>query len=261
HVPGDDRFDLSFRHIWRELDSLIRGAHHGALRRTQTFLAMSRDDGTGTMSLVRGRLRIAWEHAGEQRVFRNLTTRLAELTRAMKGRYVINPFWSRLFGRRLVTVHPLGGCCMADEAGDGVVNRDGQVFTGTTSHDVHDRLYVCDGAIVPLALGTNPALTISALAERMSARAAVAIARDARAAGDRNRPYPQTALPDRVQPTRPGLRYVERLTAEWVRALDQSKQRVELILHISAESIEELINGDAHEATIVGVARDLPRRQ
>ena len=73
--------------------------------------------------------------------------------------------------------------------------------------------------------------------------------------------YPQTALPDRVQPTRPGLRYVERLTAEWVRALDQSKQRVELILHISAESIEELINGDAHEATIVGVARDLPRRQ
>ncbi len=257
HIPSDLKFDILFKHLWRELDSLIRGPRHGALLRTQTFLAMSRDDGRGVMRLSRNRIRIAWQHAGDQPVFRKITPRLAQLTRAMKGRYVINPFSSRLFGRRLVTVHPLGGCCMGDSADKGVVNGRGEVFDGERGSTVHRGLYVCDGAIIPLALGTNPALTIAALAER--------IARDA---AGQMAPLmtPEDAPPKppgRITPSVPGIRYAERLTGQmWLNGIDT---RVELILHISAESIEDLIKRPGHEASIVGVVRardlDADRRQ
>ncbi|HEU5190409.1 MAG TPA: GMC oxidoreductase, partial [Methylomirabilota bacterium] len=61
--------------------------------------------------------------------------------------------------RSLITPHPLGGCNMGDSAANGVVTHKGEVFG-------YPRLYVADGAIVPEALGTNPAKTIAALAER-----------------------------------------------------------------------------------------------
>jgi choline dehydrogenase-like flavoprotein len=64
-----------------------------------------------------------------------------------------------------VTVHPLGGCRMSDDPAQGVVNADGQVWTGVGG-GFHKTLAVLDGAIVPRALGINPAFTITALAER-----------------------------------------------------------------------------------------------
>ena len=69
---------------------------------------------------------------------------------------------------QVVTVHPLGGCVMGEQVKTGVVNEFGAVFDAAepTPHSVHDGLYVLDGAIIPTALATNPALTISALTLR-----------------------------------------------------------------------------------------------
>jgi choline dehydrogenase-like flavoprotein len=47
----------------------------------------------------------------------------------------------------------------------GVANHMGEVFTGNGT-ETHDGLIVCDGAIVPAAVGVNPFATITALAER-----------------------------------------------------------------------------------------------
>lgn len=83
------------------------------------------------------------------------------------GTVVPNPLWEFIplsnTPRLTTTVHPLGGCCMADDAAQGVVDACGRVRKAAGG--VHDDLVVLDGAIVPRALGVNPALTIAALAE------------------------------------------------------------------------------------------------
>ena len=68
----------------------------------------------------------------------------------------------------LLTVHPLGGCPMGDDATAGVVDDCGRVFDASGSGDsaYHEGLVVLDGSIVPASLGINPALTIASLALR-----------------------------------------------------------------------------------------------
>ena len=62
-----------------------------------------------------------------------------------------------------LTAHILGGCLSSDSPEDGVVGPDLQVHG-------YERLWVCDGSVVPANLGANPALTILSLAERAMAR-------------------------------------------------------------------------------------------
>ncbi|MGH3526355.1 MAG: GMC family oxidoreductase, partial [Pseudonocardiaceae bacterium] len=66
--------------------------------------------------------------------------------------------WGELFGVPL-TAHFLGGCPMGATAADGVID---------AHHRVHGYpgLFVVDGSAVSANLGVNPALTITALAER-----------------------------------------------------------------------------------------------
>lgn len=78
------------------------------------------------------------------------------LARRMKG-----DAWSTLPDVLLggpTTAHILGGCLMGDSPATGVVNEAGEAFG-------HPGLYVVDGSVVPVNLGVNPSLTITALAE------------------------------------------------------------------------------------------------
>mgnify|MGYP001826890689 FL=1 len=56
------------------------------------------------------------------------------------------------------TAHILGGCVMGESAEDGVVDFAGQLHG-------YPNLYVVDGSNVPVNLGVNPSLTITAIAE------------------------------------------------------------------------------------------------
>lgn len=150
----------------RQTLSLASGGRFGAVQNTQTFLIMTHDDSNGSMRLEDDRLRISWPGVGDQPVFQRANDNLLEASAAVGGTYVRNPAWSKAFHRSLTTVHPLGGCCMADAAEHGVVNHIGQVFANSHGAEVYDTLLVCDGAILPRSVGVNPLLSISALAER-----------------------------------------------------------------------------------------------
>jgi GMC oxidoreductase len=77
------------------------------------------------------------------------------------------PLWDTQF-RTQVTAHPIGGCPMADDASEGVVDSFGRIFRGKTGKLTYPGLYVADGSIIPTSLGVNPSLTISALAFRIA---------------------------------------------------------------------------------------------
>jgi cholesterol oxidase len=56
------------------------------------------------------------------------------------------------------TAHILGGCPMARDASEGVIDSQGRLFG-------YDHFYVADGSIIPVNLSVNPSLTITALSE------------------------------------------------------------------------------------------------
>jgi cholesterol oxidase len=152
----------------RALSGLINGAYSGAVRNTQTFLAIGHDDASGRMRLDGDRLAIDWPEAGRQTVYARIEERFKQAVAATGGTYIPNPVSTRLMGGKLMTVHPLGGCVMGRERGSGVVNDRGEVFDGDAADAaaVHRGLYVCDGAVIPRSVGIHPLLTITALAER-----------------------------------------------------------------------------------------------
>lgn len=241
----------------REVESLMRGPRHGAVANTQVFLVMAHDDGKGRMSLRSDRLRIDWPGVGRQPIFAKIAAALETATGALGGTYVPNPMSARLFGSDLITVHPLGGCAMAEDAAEGAVNHKGQVFSSTTGAGVYEDLYVCDGAVIPRPLGVNPLLTISALAERCVELIAL----------DRgwgipyelpSKPRPEPAVPPKV-----GVQFTETMrghvsttvTSDFAAAAARGKQdqsTCEFTLTIMAEDLEALVSGTEHAARIVG---------
>jgi cholesterol oxidase len=149
-----------------EVESKVLGAYTGATRNTQSLIVLAQDDSMGRMSLTDDRLRIDWPGLGNQTQFAKASELIQRATLTLGGTYIPNPIWNELTDHNLVTAHPLGGCVMADDAASGVVNHKGQIFDGDRGDGVHQGLYVMDGSVVPTALGVNPLLTISALAER-----------------------------------------------------------------------------------------------
>lgn len=83
----------------------------------------------------------------------------ADLARLIKGEPQ-NVFSEVMLGIP-ATAHILGGACMGTHSSEGVIDHNHEVFG-------YKNLYVCDGSVVPVNLGVNPSLTISALAERFS---------------------------------------------------------------------------------------------
>jgi cholesterol oxidase len=155
---------------FRIAKSFLMGPYRGAVRNTQTYLVMAHDNEDGRITLdSEHQPRISWPRAGYEHIYEIINSTLYRATKALGGDFVQDPLWSKLLGRRLVTVHPLGGCCMGANAETAVVDHLGRPFCGDTGHEVHKTLHLADGSIVPVSLGVNPLLTISALAERCCA--------------------------------------------------------------------------------------------
>jgi choline dehydrogenase-like flavoprotein len=148
--------------------------------RMMCVAVMGRDEGLGQFRLgetpgetpLRLR-RVDGKRFREDRIYPVIERTLGRLARELsddpRARFV-NPFLKlgALGSSPIALTHPLGGCRMARDASQGVVDQFGRVFDAskTGERPFYEGLYVADAAIVPAALGVNPALTIATLALR-----------------------------------------------------------------------------------------------
>ena len=102
-------------------------------------------------------------------VFQKTEEIMKAMAQAMGGEFKTSFLWDGLTKKRIITVHPLGGCPMGNSSTNGVVDKDGQVFkTAVGSSDVYKGLHVMDASIIPGALAVNPTLTIVAQCLRIA---------------------------------------------------------------------------------------------
>jgi cholesterol oxidase len=139
------------------------GAEDDSITDALVFLMIGGEAAAGRMRLtwLLRCLDIEWSREASGPLF----DAMAKATEAIAAGAQAKPFFELNAGPlgKYITVHPLGGCPMADEEARGVVDGYGRVYG-------QPGLVVADGAIVPTALGVNPSKTIAALAERCVAK-------------------------------------------------------------------------------------------
>lgn len=246
-----------FKEKVREITSLIRGPFYGAVNHTQIYLVMTHDDGKGEMVLEKDNLNIKWKGVGKQEIFNKVSGELYSATDALGGSQIPNPTWNKLMDYDLVTVHPLGGCGMADDATNGVVDHKGQVFSGKSGTELHKGLYVMDGAVIPRPVGTNPLLTISALAERSCKH----IAEDLGLKMDYG--LKSISEKDSSPNLKPGVQFTESMkgyfsldeTDDYAKGFEKGKASdspFEFTLTIKSNDVESFVGIATHEAGMFG---------
>ncbi len=132
------------------------------------FNVAAEDDASGVFRLYRNGIDLDWPRPiSEHPVFEKIEVLLKSFSEAMGGRYVSYPLWRGFADRKLMIVHPLGGCAIGPTNSDGVVDEYGRVFDGSKPPgltDVLPGLFIVDGSVIPGSLATNPVLTIAAQA-------------------------------------------------------------------------------------------------
>lgn len=130
----------------------------------QVHVGMDNAGGEVSLNWFNG-LRLNWPYYENMDLYNDIIEATQQAKQAIDAKQAIAfPTWTWPF-RRNLTVHPLGGCTIANNADDGVVSAQpgemGKVFN-------YQNLYVADGSIVPSSLGANPSMTVGALAEMIA---------------------------------------------------------------------------------------------
>lgn len=203
------------------------------------LLGMGRDVPDGELRLRDGNLDVVWHQETSEDYFDRMRGTMRRIGHVMGADYADSPSWHR---RRILTVHPLGGAPMGRHAGEGVCDSFGEVFG-------FPGLYVADGAAMPGSVGTNPALTIAALADRMCTQ--VLEARRTAIPVPEMRPVPSVATSLSFTEEMRGFLGLGR-TDPRAREGQGDGDRFAFELTITADDVDRFLSDPEHLATAVG---------
>jgi len=166
-VPGVRRWQ-PLRFLWQVVRSPLSWLHSLSVRhwseRGVILLVMQSEDNSIRLRLAPGsgrRIRASEGHGVPNPRWLPVAHEAARVAAAEMGgdpRASIN---ESLFGAPM-TAHLIGGACIGASSSNGVVDPYHRMFG-------HSTLSVVDGSAVPANLGSNPSLTIAAMAERAMA--------------------------------------------------------------------------------------------
>jgi len=145
--------------ISKEVSDLLGDCHFSAC--SVPMLGMGRDVPDGVLSMDGECLESSWKINQSDEYFGRLRDVMKGVASHLQAEYVDNPIW--YLGKRVITVHPLGGCPIGRNDREGVVDEYGEVFN-------HPGMYVADGSVMPGPVGANPSLTIAAMSNRFADR-------------------------------------------------------------------------------------------
>lgn len=138
--------------------SPLPARHRGDPRRMTNLFCIGRDNANGTIRLARDGLDVVWDYTSENAgLIARMESAMAGVAGVYGGTYAPLLTWS--ITRRIISVHPLGGCRLSDTSAEGVVTPYGEVHG-------YPGMFIADGSAVPSSIGFHPAMTIAALAER-----------------------------------------------------------------------------------------------
>jgi len=128
------------------------------------LLGMGQDtpDGRIWFDPTRQLAQVDWEPRASRAYFDDVRLAMKAIAEAMGAGFASSLSWPI---EQAITVHPLGGCPIGRDAGEGVVDVNGEVFRGERRYD---GLFVADGSVMAGPTGANPSLTIAALAHRFA---------------------------------------------------------------------------------------------
>ena len=141
-----------------EISNLIGDAESSMS--TMPILAMGRDVASGKLFLKDKWLDCDWKIEQSAQYFDRLRRAGKAIAKALNAEFVDNPSYKFNF-HQVLTAHPLGGCSMAEDEKEGVVDQFGEVFG-------YPGMFVADGSVMPGPVGPNPSLTIAAVSDRIA---------------------------------------------------------------------------------------------
>ena len=123
------------------------------------LLGMGADIPDGTLTLIepeRVRMACSWRIKRSRPHFDEVRRQMRSVSKHLGASFFVNP---QLLLKKVITVHPLGGCPADTSEVEGVVDSYGRV-RGVPG------LWITDGSVMPGPVGVNPSLTIAAFARR-----------------------------------------------------------------------------------------------
>ena len=129
-------------------------------------LCMGLDQANGKLKLDRkGHIEINWPYWDSIELYEAILDLGSKMKKLVNGdAFLPLPTWFMPM-RKNVTVHPLGGCIVAESAALGVSHSDKKNFGKLHGYE---NLFVADGSLVPTAVGANPCATITAMSEMVA---------------------------------------------------------------------------------------------
>lgn len=125
------------------------------------ILTMGRDAPNAKLFLKNDKfLDCDWNIKNSQNYYDRVRQAGKAIAKSLNAEFMDNPSYKWNF-HQILTAHPLGGCAMAENATEGVLDACGEVFG-------YPGLFVADGSVMPGPVGPNPSLTIAALSDRFA---------------------------------------------------------------------------------------------